>query len=104
MTVNQFLLDTYIGKNISFVVEETKNIDGTVTKAVSRRQDASLYEEWEHRVWTKDIQSVDKEFWFRDVKITDKVVEIKQKRNYWILTTLHGHQLELSADDELNIV
>jgi len=103
MTVNQFLYDKYIGKSISFYVDEEKDKEGNIRKEYSRRQD-TIFPKWEHRIWTKKEQGVDKEFWVRDVKITDKIVKITQKSNRWIFETLTGYKFEFFADTELLII
>lgn len=105
MTVNQYLQDRYIGKTCKISIREEKDKKGNIKidKGFTRINEKPFFTAWEHRVWKNEQQGVDKEFWFRDVIIEDKIINIKQVRNYWLFSTLNGHSFRFSSDTELDV-
>ena len=101
LTVNQYLENTYIGKSISFYIQETKFSSGYIRQEYSFRQGNMHFFEWEERFNNGE------KYHFRDVLITDKIVGIKasgRSRVNWIFKTLNGIEFRFYACEKLDII
>lgn len=102
MTVNQFLLDRYVGKYVSFIIEERKWKDEDKPKSDFHHFDSIYCHEWEER--TKYIEKKEYKYLYRQVRTTDKIVNIEHKGHGWVFKTLKGYTFKFNANDELDII
>jgi len=102
--VEKFLTKKFLGKKISIRLREERDVNNViVNKGLSTSQTGTLFSEWEHRIWSKDNpgQREDKEFWFRDVLISEKVMVIKPYYKDWMLITKSGYKIRLYPHTEI---
>lgn len=102
MTITQFLKKQYLGKYASFIIRQVKDMDGKIS--FDRIMYSLYYDQWEYRLWTKEQQGYDREFYIRDLEIADLVLEVRKSHGKWLLITLNGYKLELGTENEYEVV
>jgi len=101
MTIQQCIQDYYIGKMVKFVVREFKEEDGTITTDKKTTLFEKWITEWKYYEFDNKDWSHKGNYWIRDVDCVDKIISIKQVRNYWVFTTLKGYEIKVTATTRL---
>ena len=105
MTIDEFLLDTYIGARVALIVREAKHTkDGMVYQEnawLKKDNQMLLINKWKliHREYpTKH------DIYLKDKMVEDKIVNIKKRYTYWRFTTLQGYIFDVRTHTKITLL